>query len=403
MPRKSRKATSDGLKRGEGYIREEQRADGSTRYKARWYERQLDGTQKLITRSFNRRDDAEDHLRQTARDKRDGRYVSAADVSVGRVVLDYLERGEHGWKSSTYATYRQRAYSHIIPALGDIRLVELTTARVQHWIDQLTRRRKIDDHAISAKTIEEATRLLGGAMQSAVQLDLIRTNPVRGVSLPKARQKQHRTWTDDHMATVLATVADDPMWHALYRVALLTGIRPGEARALQWPDVDLDARTITVRRTITRGTDNREIVGESTKTGRDRSLALPASAADALRLWRVQQARLQLAAESWDSRRFVFTGKNGQFLGGTTWHRQHVAIIAQAGVPAIGVHEMRHSNATVELAAGTHPKIVSDRLGHARIETTLNLYSHVSPDLQRAAIDALDERIGIAAKTTTSG
>jgi integrase len=410
MPRSKSTPPSDGLRRGEGFITETVRADGSIRYQARWYERQVDGTWWLASRSFNDRDRAEDHLHQVYRDKRDGRYVSATDITVQRAIEDYLERGESGWKPITYATYKQRAETHIIPALGSIRLVELTTARVQHWIDSLNRRRKADPSSVpSPKTVEEATRLLSSAMKDAVRLDIIRTNPVTGVRLPKAAPVKHVTWSAEEMARVLSFVAEDVetdedwKWPALYRVMLMTGMRPGELRALTWKDIDLDARIATVRHTITRDADNREVLGTSTKTGTDRAIALPASAVMALRAWKVRQARIQLAADRWDPSGFIFTGRRGQFLGGTTWQKRHARIIAGAHVTSIGLHEMRHTNATVELAAGTHPKIVSDRLGHAKIETTLNLYSHVSPDLQRSAIDALEARINGASNTTTSG
>lgn len=395
-PRKKRPSTSDGLKWGEGYIREEARADGSTRYKARWYERQPDGTNKLVTLSFNRRDDAEDHLRLTARAKRDGRYVSAADITVTRAMMDYLERGKSSWKTSTYATYRQRAFTHIVPRIGTVRLVELTTSKIQHWIDQLSR------GETGAKTIEESVRVLNGAMREAVRLDIIRTNPVTGAKSPTPRPSPHQTWTPDEVARVWAfvrsDVSDTPysadlMWPALYRVALLTGMRPGETRALQWGDVDLEGRAVTVRRTITRGDNNREVVGTSTKTGRVRTVSLPVSAVNALRAWKVQQARIRLASEVWSDHQFVFTGRDGQFLGSTTWQRRHERIIKGAHVTSIGLHEMRHTFATVMLQRNTHPLVVSRILGHSKIQTTLDLYSHPDTSLMRDAIDALDDSV----------
>lgn len=394
MPKKPKKPTRD-LAWGYGFVSERKRVDGSIRWQARWYERQADGADKLRSRSFGTKDQAEDFLRENGRDRRDGRYTPVEDMTVGQAVLDYIERGESRWKPITYATYRQRAFTHLIPRLGTIRLAEMTTARVQHWIDQVHRS---GNHP---KTITESTRLLSSSLAEAARLSIIRHNPVTGVRLPGIPAPTHRTWNDREIATVLATVADDPMWHAVYRVALFTGMRPGELRALTWVDIDLGKRTIQIRRTITRDAANRETVGTSTKTGRARSVAIPASTVEALRVWKVAQARLQLAAETWDDRRFVFTGKHGQYLGGTTWATYQAVMIDRAGVTAIGLHEVRHTNATAELEAGTHPLIVSNRLGHARIETTLNLYSHVSPDLQRSATDALEARIVEAGNTTT--
>lgn len=394
MPRKKKRAPS-GLKRGEGTIATIYTKDGTPRYRARWYVPQPFGDPRLVTKTFDRLDDAEDHLRRIAREKRDGRYTPSADMTVTQAIAEYLERGRSGWKKSTYATYKQRAAAQIEPTIGATRLSQMTTALVQHWIDTRVKA------GVGLKTLEEARRLLSAAMAEAVRLDIIKTNPVTASRAPTAPPAVHVTWTPDEVKRVFEAVADDPMWHALYRLDQFAGLRPGELRTLRWADVDLETRTLTVQRTMTRDDDNREVVGDTTKTGRNRAIALPRSVVDALRVWKVEQAKLQLAASSWDTARYIFTGNHGQPLGGTTWDTYHKALIKRTGVTPITMHEVRHTNATIELAAGTHPKIVADRLGHSRIETTLNLYSHVSPDLQRAAIDAMEERLEGATGTTT--
>lgn len=394
MPRKKKRPTT-GRKHGEGSIAVETKADGTKRYKARWYEPQPYGPAIPRSKSFLNSDDAEDHLRKIARAKRDGRYVAASEMTVTEAVASYLERGRSGWKKSTYATYLQRARTHIEPTIGKAKLSELTTARVQHWIDDRTKA------GVGAKTLEEARRVLSAALSEAARLDIIKSNPVTATRTPTARPTPHKTWTTEEIGRVFAAVADHPMWHALYRMAAFTGMRPGELRALRWTDVDMDKRVLTIHRTITRDEDNHEVMGDTTKTGKDRAVALPRSVVDTLRVWKVEQAKMQLVATRWDAGRYIFTGAHGQPLGGTTWDTYHEAMIERAGVTVITMHEIRHTNATVELEAGTHPKIVADRLGHSRIETTLNLYSHVSPDLQRAAIDAFEDRLESATNTTT--
>ncbi len=395
MPRKKKGSSSEGLKRGEGFIQTVCLKDGTERFKARWYVPQPFGKPKLVTKTFGNRDAAEDHLRKIARDKRDGRYAPNADMTVNQAIAAWLERGRGGWKASTYATYLQRASSQIEPTIGTAKLSQLTTAMVQQWIDSRVKAK------VGLKTIEEARRVLSAALAEAERLDIIRSNPVTATRAPTAKPAPHKTWTPDEIRRVFAATTEDTMWHAVYRVALFAGLRPGELRALQWPDVDLEVMVLTIRRTVTRDDDNREIIGTTTKTGRDRAVALPRSVVEALKAWRVEQAKQQLAARTWEAGRFVFTGAHGQPLGGTTWDTYHKDLIKRTKVTEITMHELRHTNATVELAAGTHPKIVADRLGHSRIETTLNLYSHVSPDLQRAAIDAFEERLEATADTTT--
>ena len=391
--KKSPRKKSSGRKYGEGHITVRLTKAGVPRYAARWYEPVPGDKPRLAIETFGTMDEAEDHLRAVARAKRDGRYVSTSTLTVQQLIDDHLQRNKTGWKGATYATYRQRAYTHIIPALGNLKVVELTPARLQSWVDGLVRSGKV-----APKTVEESKRVISAALNAAVRLDIIRSNPASAVRIPAQKSKAHVTWTAEEVATVLDAVLDEPMWRAVYSVVLMTGMRPGELRSLRWSDIDVTRRSIHIQRSITRTDGFTEIVGTTTKTGKDRSVSIPDDTVDALKAWRIEQAKRQLAAPHWDDGKYVFTGMEGQPLPGTSWTKFHHRLIALTGVTPITLHEMRHSNATVELEAGTHPKIVSDRLGHSRIETTLNLYSHVSPDLHRSATDALAERIRKARK-----
>jgi integrase len=318
------------------------------------------------------------------------------------LVNQYLERGESRWEPNTDATYCQRTRGCIERQLGSVRVRDLDTARVQHWVDHLDG---------SPRSIAGAVAILSGAFREAVRLRIVEHSPVTGVSLPRIERATHRTWTTGDIARVLAAVATDPMYHALYRLALVSGMRPGELLGLTWDAVDLDRRdqqgdpdpVVRVQRTMTRDRLGRVVPGTDTKTGQHPTIALPESAAAALRAWRTEQKRIRLATTGWEDRGAVFTGRTGKHLAHASWYQRHKAICGAAKVPAITLHELRHTNATVELEAGTHPLIVSNRLGHRKTQTTLDLYSHVSPELHRTATAALEQRIDAAlANTTTS-
>jgi len=383
--KKSPRKKSSGRKYGEGHITVRLTKAGVPRYAARWYEPVPGDKPRLAIETFGTMDEAEDHLRAVARAKRDGRYVSTSTLTVQQLIDDHLQRNKTGWKGATYATYRQRAYTHIIPALGTLKVVELTPARLQSWVDGLVRSGKV-----APKTVEESKRVISAALNAAVRLDIIRSNPASAVRIPSQGATTHNTWTELEVAKVLAAVADDPMYHAVYRVILLTGMRPGELRALQWPDIDFDQHVISVRRTITRNGDNQDVVGTTTKTGRHRAVAIPESTVHALRQWKAAQARIQLAAETWEDAHFVFTNRTGGFLSLNTWRKHHEAIIRQTGVGRITLHECRHTVATRLMGRNTHPLIVSRLLGHSKISTTLDMYSHPDESLLRSAIDALE-------------
>lgn len=372
------KKTGTGLKWGEGSYYQLD----SGRWHGRWY---IEGQRHSET--FDSEEEVRKHLIDVGKDRRRGVYVTPSDMTVEEVVRDYLERGKESWSANTYATYGQRAMAHILPYLGKDRARDLTTARVQWWVDTLRRKK------LKPETIAGANAVLSGAFREAARLQVVPVNVVRGVRLPRIPRHDHATWTGEQVGVVFRALADDPMWHAVYRLALMTGMRPGELRALRWSDVDLAGAVVLVRRTITKDEHGHETVGSTTKTGTGRAVSIPPGCVLALKVWQVKQGGRRDA--------YVFSGGQGQPLGHTTWTKYHKRLIARinAGrgaedqIPVITLHEMRHSSATLELAAGTPVKIVSERLGHRKTETTSNLYQHVDVSLQRAAVNALEERI----------
>lgn len=373
-PRKPRNPQRE-LPYGAGDVRER---DG--RWQARWTD--ADGTRHA--RRFDSEDEANDYLRERYRARRDGRSLPPAELTVADVIRDWLDRGRDDWRPTTYADNRRYAVRHVIPEIGHLRIDTLDTARVQQWIDQMRRA------GASAHMIGNCVRIVSSAYRQAMQIGLVRHNPASGVKRPTIRKPEIVTWDAGEIAAVDTSLATDPMWHALYRLALTTGMRPGELRALRWEDVDHVRGAVRVRRTMTRDEEDRAIVGSSTKTGRERTVTLAPSAAHALKRWRREQAAMQLAAPRWDPGGYVFTGQRGQPLGATTWQKRHARLLAATGVAPITLHGLRHTFATVALERNIHPKIVSEMLGHTTVEMTLNRYSHARIDLQAAAANALD-------------
>lgn len=375
-----RAAVDHGLRYGEGTVTE--KPNGT--YLARWYEPTPDGSRKRASRLFSTLDAAQDHLRSIARQMRDGQYVPNGDVTVRDLVAQWLMRGVGRWKPATLATYRQRADSHVLPHLGELKAERLTTPRVQQWIDLLQRAE------LEPVTIDGAHRVLSGALREAAQIGLISRNAAVGVRKPPVRQKPIAIWTGDEVRRVLATVAPQPMWHAAYRVALATGMRPGELAVLRWSDVDLEAGTVIVRRTMSKSVDGKQVIGESTKSGRRRDIALASSAVAALKEWRRLQLERRLAAPDWQDLNLVFTTAAGRLVSQRHWQDKLEELIAKADVTRITPHGMRHTAATLMLDRGVPLKIVSEILGHASTAITADLYQHVSTAMQRTAVAELD-------------
>lgn len=380
------------LRRGDGFIETRTTKRGEPRWQARWH----DGV-KWRAKTFRSEDEAEAHLQDIGRSRRAGRYTPESDLTVAEAVSEYIERGKMRWSSNTVATYSLLHKGQIAPHLGKVRLTELTPRRVQHWLDQLAvkvvRHPSGERRTLSPAVIENARTVLSGACKEAMQLGVIAANPVSGTRAPARKRTGKVTWTPDEIATVLEHVADDVRYHAYYLVALTTAMRPGEIRALKWGDIDFDTGVITCQRTMTRDDTYHHKIGDTTKTGRARPIAVPETTITALRTLRSDQLQRRLRADVWGETDIVFDRGDGQPLAQQTVSNVHQRITAATGVRKIRMHDLRHTAATLMLKNNVHPKIVSDILGHSSIATTLDIYSHVDVSMQRLATEALADTI----------
>ncbi|HEU0165553.1 MAG TPA: tyrosine-type recombinase/integrase [Thermomicrobiales bacterium] len=384
------------LRWGEGSIRRLENHDGDVRYQARWSEGE--GKHKRWpSKTFYVRGDeaatkalAEDWLLDVARKKAAGIYAPRNQVTVKGLIEDFLERRlkSEKWQEPTYALYRSRAERHIYPTLGSVKVIELDVPRVQRWIDGMTGARS---------TLVGQLQVLSGACKMAITLGIIKTNPASGVEVnPTVKPVRRQAWSFAEVVKVLDAVEkdEDPMWHALFRLALSTGLRPGEIVAMQWDQVDFEKNEILVNRGKSVDASGKTVISERTKTGVDRAVALTPLTASALKTWRVEQNQRRLASTTWDERSFVFTSQRGYFLGDLQWRTYQDALADKLEITRIMLHGLRHTSASLDLH--TDRKIVADRLGHSSPEITAKIYTHVSADEHRAASEAMEARIEAA-------
>jgi integrase len=195
--------------------------------------------------------------------------------------------------------------------------------------------------------------------------------------------------------TLLAAAAGDRL-EALYMLALTTGMRQGELLALTWANVDLDTGALMVTATVQYAAGGGfTFLPPKTKRSR-RKIALPAAAVAALRKHKARQiSERARVGSAWDDLDLVFPNACGRPLDGTNVLRQQLQpLLRRAGLPPIRFHDLRHTAATLPLRKGVNPKIVSELLGHSSVSITLDIYSHVLPDMQEQAAAAMDEALG---------
>ncbi len=355
---------------------------------------QPDGSRKQVSETAPTKREAEALLAKRMHELQTGAYVTPTDLTVAELLDRWFAVHAERVSAATIHRYRRAAHTHILPSLGVVKLVRLTTLAVQDFYQG------VQAKGIAPEGVRAVHKVLHGALKQAVAWQIIPRNPADGVSLPRPVRRELTVWDASQAASFQSAVDGDPTWGAFFRLAIHTGMRRGELLALRWADVDLDRGVVTVRRTMTEDEDGRPVMGTAAKTNAARRpIALAASCVDALRRHRAKQAeRRLLLGPAWNASGgdVIFDRGDGAPLHPDSIKNALDRLAKQAGVPRIRVHDLRHTMATLGLTEGLHPKIVQERLGHSSIAMTLDRYSHVSTELQRDGADRLDAALSRA-------
>lgn len=334
--------------------------------------------------SASTRKECESKLRVAIAAAESGRSLTFDKQAVREFVDQWLASIEHSVRPSTHRRYSDVMRKHVIPALGTVHLSKLSPAHLQDLYTNLLKQ------GLSPTTVNLLHVTLHGALKQALRWGMIERNPCDLVDPPRRVTPETITWSVDQTRKVL-TIGDSGEYAALWRLALMCGMRRGELLGLKWDDVDLDRGTLAVRRTLSRGSGGTWQLAEPKTASARRQIALPESCATVLRRHRLRQLEQRMAlGPAWEDHNFVFTGRTGSPLHVNSMMMHFKKLITDTEVPPIRFHDLRHTCATLLLAEGVHPKIVQERLGHSDISMTLNRYSHVTPSMQRQAADTLD-------------
>ncbi len=307
-------------------------------------------------------------------------------LNLSQHLSKWLNDNGSNFSLKTLQGYKSIIYRHINPALGAIPLNKLTPEDIQRYYTSKVKHGRIDGKgALSSTSVSHHHTLLHRALQSAVRAHLIPYNPSDVEDKPRPQHTEMQTLTKEEVNTFLRA-ARSTEYYPLFLTALMTGGRRGELLALRWGDVNLLESEIHINRAIIQLNDQ-SLHYKSTKTGKGRMVALTPENALGLRNHKEKrEAFCKSIKLTFDDDSLVFCHPNGNpYLPDTisqAWRR----LVKKIGLKHISFHSgSRHTHATLLLDQNVHPLVVSQRLGHAKISTTLDLYSHVKPELQKAA------------------
>lgn len=295
-----------------------------------------------------------------------------------------------------YLRYASIVRLHILPALGHLKLIDVRPAHLveaeQKWLTS-GRKGHGASRGLSPKTVIIHHLLLHLAFGHAVKWGLLGRNPVDAVDAPSAERKEMHA-LDLEQSRILLDALDGAPEGAALSTLLLSGLRAGELLGLRWSDVDLSTRHITVQQQLQRLAAG-VYVARTTKTHRSvRSVSIPAELVDILRARKIEQNEQHLHVGSlWQSTDLVFTDELGRHLTNDRIRRALDKTLRNAGLPAIRLHDLRHTHASIGLEAGLSLKVLQQRLGHSSYVVTADYYSHITSGMHDAAADVLGDAL----------
>ncbi|MEX2440388.1 MAG: site-specific integrase [Actinomycetota bacterium] len=287
-------------------------------------------------------------------------------------------------RARTWQGYECLIRCHAVPALRTRTLADLGPLDLQELYGSLL------EDGLSAGTVLNLHLVLTNAFGQAVRWRLVSPSPMEGVQPPRPRRADTPTIGIEAAGQLLAALGGTPM-QLPAAIAIATGMRRGEILALRWSDLDEDFTIAQVRRSL-QSTSGDVVVFEPPKTRRSRrAVVLPEFVRPYFREQRnAQAARATDLGTRWQNHDLVVDRGDGAPLNPATLSAGWGRILRQRGLAHVRFHDLRHAHATIMLQQGVHPKIVSERLGHASIGITLDTYSHVMPTMQAEAVRAID-------------
>lgn len=337
-----------------------------------------------------RKGEAEDRLTEELNRLKGGMFVEPSKQTVSQYLESWLKHMDTQGKAlRTLVDHRHQCRQHLIPALGDIQLQKLTAQEIEDcYADSLATGRLTGKGGLSARTVAGQHRIFKKALARAVKLRLISRNPCDDAEPPSPVDSKARALEDYEMSAVLRAAKGARVYGPIY-LALSTGLRKGEILALKWKDIDGD--NLTVNGTVEQAAGHIAIKQPKTKSSR-RTIALPQRASEELRKHRAAQNEERLLLGSgYQANDLVFPKVDGQIWAPTSFDGQHARTIREAGIGHVRFHWYRHTHASQLLKRGENIKVVSERLGHAKIGITLDTYGHLLKGMQESAAKTIND------------
>ena len=372
---------------GEGSIYPVKGKDGKVKgYRAAYVVYTADGMKRRYL-SGKRREDVRDKLAKALSDRSGGLVFDPGAMTVGEFLERWLKDSVRGTvRMSTYERHEGIIRTHLKPALGRIKVKNLTPTHVRGLHGEKL------GAGLAPATVRKIHSTLHKALSQAVSDGLIPRNAA-AIKAPRPDPEEMHPLSADEASALLGAARGD-RFEALYVLAITTGLRRGELLGLRWRDADLEHGVLRVGRALVREGGRYRLGETKTKRGH-RSIRLTSQAVSALGAHRRRQLEEKIRlAGLYEDHDLIFATQKGTPLNPENLvKRSFKPLLEWTGLPEIRFHDLRHTCATLLLGRGVHPKLVQELLGHATIAMTLDTYSHFLPSMGDQTASAMENTL----------
>ncbi|MCK2017945.1 site-specific integrase [Peribacillus frigoritolerans] len=352
----------------------------------------MTGKRKQIRRrGFESKRHALDEMTKLRAEVLEDEFLDLTKMTYEHYMEEWFQERKNTLQRTTFEIHSIYYRNVIKPELGQLKVQQIAPIQIQKFINEL-----VNDTNYSAHTIHLIFRIVSASLKKAKVLKLIKHNPSDGITLPKIKKREMSIWTLKQVNQFISEASNINRLTRCYigfLISIFTGMRQGEILGMRWKDVDFETQTIFVRQTLTQ---NAEIKSGAKNEASVRSIHIPSKLVDELRSYRKQVLQEKLThGQNYHDNDLVVCTRDGKPMIPRNFRKEFYNLVERVGLPKIRFHDLRHTHATILIQQNINVKLISERLGHSDIETTLNTYSHVLPDMQKSVSDKLDKIIGM--------
>lgn len=313
---------------------------------------------------------------------------------------DFVEHWKANWlekevSENTIVLKLSFLNNHVIPVLGHLRMDKITTMMLFDLMNHLTRKDN-QKGELSVSSKQEVHKVLVNIFDSATSWNIIRNNPMTGVKAPTQKKKAENglnVFDENEIRHLLETLQNElEHWEVFVTLALAAGMRRSELIGLEWKHVDLDNSLIDIQQIISKSREGIELKGP--KYNSKRVIAIPTSVVEILKRYKLNSKKeSKKILHMWNEKEhnWVFCNIHGKHFHPDTPTKWWKRFLERKKIRHICLHDLRHTSATLLIAKNVHAKVISERLGHKDISTTMNIYGHTLPSVDRKASEKIND------------